>query len=323
MITLLYLDEQNNLVKTDSIEKLKELQQKKDAVFWLDMENMGRKESEEILTGIFKFHPLAVEDCINISHHPKMDDYCDYLFIIVHGISKGTKNSDFHSDEINIFVGKNYIVTFHDKKFAFIDETFSKVEKNPLLIKDGPATILYNLMSYLVETYTPVIESLDKFIDNIENEIFKNPTNATLNKIFQLKRKIMRLKRISTYQREVFLELSHTNSPLIDKSMLMYFRDVYDHLLRLSDLADSYRDTATSAIDIYLSAVSNRLNSVMKVLTIIATIMMPLTFIAGIYGMNFEYMPELKMRYGYYCVLGFMGVLTLFMLYIFKKKDWL
>lgn len=323
MITLLYLDEQNNLIKTGSIDKLKELQQKKDAIFWLDMENMQKKESEEILSGIFKFHPLAVEDCINISHHPKMDDYCDYLFIIVHGVSKGNKNSDFHTDEINIFMGKNYIVTYHDKKFSFIDETFSKIEKNPLLIKQGPANILYYLMDYLVESYTPVIESLDKLIDTIENEIFKNPTDETLNKIFTLKRRIMRLKRISTYQREVFLELSHTNSPLIEKNMLIYFRDVYDHLLRLSDLADSYRDTATSAIDIYLSAVSNRLNSVMKVLTIIATIMMPLTLIAGIYGMNFEYMPELKMRYGYFYVLGIMVILTLYMIHIFRKKKWM
>lgn len=323
MITLLYIDEQNNLVKTDSIEKLKELQQKNDTIFWLDMEKMQRKESEDILTGIFNFHPLAVEDCINVSHHPKTDDYCDYLFIIVHGVSKGSKNNDFHTDEVNIFVGKNYIVTYHDKKFSFIDETISKTEKNPLTLKEGPTSILYSLMDNLVETYTPVIESLDKIVDNIENEIFKNPSDETLNKIFNLKRRIMRLKRISTYQREVFLELSRTNSPIIPRNMLIYYRDVYDHLLRISDLADAYRDATSSAIDTYLSVVSNRMNSIMKVLTIFASIMMPLTLIAGIYGMNFEYMPELKMRYGYFCVLGVMAVITGFMLYTFRKKKWM
>lgn len=322
MITLIYLDGQNNLVKTDNTEKLKELYQNQ-TTFWLDMEKTPKDEAENILKNIFNFHPLAIEDCINISHHPKMDDYKEYLFIIVHGVSKGNKNSDFRTDEINIFISKNYIVTYHDKKFNFIDESLTKVEKIPQIINEGPAHILYHLMDCMVETYTPVVDSLDKVIDGIESEIFKNPSNDTLNKIFKLKRRIMHLRRVTTYQREVFLELSRTFSDLIDQKMLIYFRDVYDHLLRLSDLTDSYRDTTTSAIDIYLSVFSNKMNSIMKVLTIIATIMMPLTVIVGIYGMNFEYMPELKMRYAYYCVLGFMAILSGFMLYMFKKKKWL
>ncbi|MFH1454222.1 MAG: magnesium/cobalt transporter CorA [Armatimonadota bacterium] len=323
MINLLYLDRNGQITKSDSLEKARELYLKKNTIFWLDIESTSSKESEDILGNIFKFHPLAIEDCISSTHHPKLDNYGEYLFLIVHGVTPLAKSADFNTNEVDIFISKNFLITFHNKSLDFINNTMSRIEKNPAILEEGPSRILYYLMDCMVETYTPVVEALDKAIDGIENEIFENPTDSTLNKTFRLKRKLMRLKRTASYQREVFLELSRTTSPVIEKDMLIYFRDVYDYLLRFSDIADSYRDIVTSAIDTYLSVVSNKMNSIMKVLTIIATIMMPLTLIAGIYGMNFDYMPELKIKYAYFIVLGIMGITTIFMLYVFKKKKWM
>lgn len=294
----------------------------KHATLWVDLE-APTPEEIEILSGVFGFHPLAIEDCLAETHLPKVDDFGDYIFLILHGIKPDSEPGLFTTAELDFFLSKNYLVTFHRQASRSIQYAKERCMKGALSLSRGLDLLLHEILDRMVDNYFPILDDFDVLIDQIEDEVFERATTETLSKIFMLKRDLMHLRRVVGPQREILNRLSRDEFPVITKRAHIYFRDVYDHLVRIWDLSESYRDLMSGALEAYLSVVSNRLNEIMKVLTVFATIMMPLTVITSIYGMNFDYIPELKWRYGYFMVLGVMAIISLGLLYFFKRKRWL
>jgi len=289
---------------------------------WVDFETPSESESA-ILSTAFNFHPLAIEDCIGESQLPKLDDYGDYLFIVVHGARRGDAPGTFNTVEVNFFIGKRYLVTFHPEQSRSIDQTKQRCQKNSLTLSRGADFLLHEIMDGLVDNYFPLLDDFDEVIDELEREAFETASKTTLDRIFALKRDVTALRRVTAPQREIFNRLSRDPLSVISRRAAPYFRDVYDHLFRIADLAESYKDLSAGLMEAYLMVVSNRLSEIMKVLTLLATIMLPLTVITGIYGMNFDYMPELNWRYGYFAVLGVMGLVAGGLLLFYRKRKWI
>lgn len=304
------------------IERLPELLSDKDSITWVDLHNPTDEEAG-ILTNIFKFHPLAVEDCLATVPNPKIDDYGEYLYVVIHGINaEALKRDELETHDLDIFLGKNYLLTFHKGYFRSIDSVIERCRKNCSFLQKDPESLMHQIIDALVDNYLPIMDDLGEKVDELEKAIFAGPDRLVLNKLFALKKDILYLRRIVTPQREILKNISSREHKQICFECSLHFKDVYDHLFMISELIESYRDTISGAMEAYLSVVSNRLNEVMKVLTIIATILMPLTLITGIFGMNFDYMPLLKSPSGFAATALVMGVLAIVMLLAFKKKGW-
>jgi magnesium transporter len=243
----------------------------------------------------------------------------------MHGVTANTTSEHFNTIELDFFLGRNYVVTYHHDVFRSINNVKQKVRSSPITCQRGPAFLLYQVLDQLIDFYTPVIDDFDERITALEERIFtlKSPDNSILEEIQNLKRSVLRLRRISSKQLNILYRISHAEFKMIDEEMLPFFRDIYDHLVRITDLAESYRDLIGGALDSYLSVVSNRTNDIMKVLTIFSAIMLPLTVIAGVYGMNFENMPELKKEWGYFIVLGLMVLVATSLMIFFWRKGWI
>jgi len=312
-------------VETDfSVEQLPELLKDEQAVIWVDMPEPTEAD-EQVLLNVFHFHPLTIEDCHENRHYPKVEEFPGYLYLIVHGVRADTSPDHFNTIELDAFLGPNYVITYHHDEFRSINNVRQHLATSPTTCQRGPAFLLHQIMDQIVDYYSPVLDDFDERIDQIEADIFQlnRPNNAVLEEIMDLKRGVLRLRRISAKQREVILRMSRGEFPLIDQQMLPFYRDVHDHIVRVTDLAESYRDLISGSLEAYLSVVSNRMNEIMKVLTIFSAIMLPLTFIAGVYGMNFDNMPELHSKFGYFTVLGIMLVVAVGMLIFFWKRGWL
>ena len=306
-------------------EQLPELLKDEKLTIWVDLENPPEDDDRAVLADIFNFHPLVIEDCRAERHHPKAEEFPDYVYFIMHGVTAETVSERFHTIELDFFLGRNYVVTYHHAVFRSINNVKQKVRASPVTCQRGPAYLLYQILDQLVDYYSPVLDDFDERINRLEDEIFalKNPDNRILEEIQNLKRSVLRLRRISQKQLNILYRISHGEFKMVDPEMLPFFRDIYDHLVRITDLAENYRDLIGGALDSYLSVVANRTNDIMKVLTIFSAIMLPLTVIAGVYGMNFENMPELKKEYGYFTVLGVMAVVAISLVLFFWSKGWL
>lgn len=307
-----------------SIEKLPELLADSENLIWVDMEEPTDRD-EKVLSDIFHFHPLTIEDAVMTRNQPKVEAFPAYLFFIVHGVKNETNSHNFVTKELDGYLGKNFVVTYHRENFRSIDKVKQQVRNSPFACERGADYLLHQILDELVDLYLPVIDDFDTAINELEERIFrsKKASNSILEEILDVKRSIARLRRISSKQLAVLYRLSHGEFPLIEESHLPFFRDVHDHLMRVSDLAESYRDLIGGLLDIQFSVVSNRTNEVMKVLTIFSAIMLPLSVIAGIYGMNFDYMPELHTQNGFYITLGVMLLIALGLLFYFWRKGWI
>ncbi len=289
---------------------------------WVDLEAPTAAETE-ILSTVFNFHPLSIEDCIAESHLPKLDDFEDYLFLVLHGARGGEAPGSFATVELNFFLGRRFLVTFHSQMSRSINRVKERCQKNSLSFARGADFLLHEILDGMVDNYFPVLDAFDTEIDQLEQRAFTDPSKVTLDAIFALKRDVMQLRRVTSPQREILNRLSRDPFQAVSRRAAVYFRDVYDHIVRIADLAESYKDLTTALLEAHLSIVSNRLNEVMKVLTIFTTIMMPMTVITGIYGMNFKNIPEFDWRYGYFGVLGVMAAIAGGMLYLFRRKKWI
>jgi len=307
-----------------TVEQLPELLKDEHAVVWVDM-YQPTKADEDVLLSVFHFHPLTVEDCHENRHYPKVEEFPGYLYLIVHGVRADTSPDHFNTIELDAFLGPNYVITYHHDEFRSIDNVKQLVHTSPIACQRGAAFLLHQILDQIVDYYSPVLDDFDERIDQLEADIFglKRPNNSILEEIMDLKRGVLRLRRISAKQREVILRMSRGEFPLIDQQMLPFYRDVHDHIVRVTDLAESYRDLISGSLEAYLSVVSNRMNEIMKVLTIFSAVMLPLTFIAGVYGMNFDNMPELHSRYGYYAAWAIMITVAVGMLGFFWKRGWI
>jgi len=292
---------------------------------WADI-NSPKDADYDILSEIFDFHPLAIEDCRSKFHLPKINDYKDYLFVVWHAIEDISPNhasdNKIKTVELDIFIGSNYLVTVHKKQIPYIDEIQQKVLDKPSMMKLGLDALLHDILDHLVDEYFLNVDRISNQIDTIEDVIFENASKQQIKNLFSLKHQLLFIRKIVAPERDIINVLSRSNSDIIGGQLHIYFLDIYDHLIRILDLVDTSRDVIGGAMDIYLSSVSNRLNEVMKKLTIVATIFMPLTLITGIYGMNFKHMPELDVPFFYYGTLIFMVMFAIGMFAYFKWKKW-
>jgi magnesium transporter len=307
-----------------TVADLPELLKDQSALIWVDMES-PTSEDERVLLDVFHFHPLTVEDCRENRHYPKVEEFQDYIYFIVHGVTADISPERFNTIELDGFLGPNYVITYHHESFRSINNVKQLLRTTPMACQRGPAFLLHQILDQVVDFYSPVLDDFDDRIDQLEDDIFtlKSPNNQILAEIMDLKRSVLRLRRISGKQMDILHRMSRGEFALIPGDMRPFYRDVYDHLVRVVDLAESYRDLISGSLEAYLSVVSNRLNEIMKVLTIFSAIMLPLTFIAGIYGMNFDNMPELHSRYGYYTVWALMIAVAIAMLLFFKRRGWI
>ncbi|MEW6610500.1 MAG: magnesium/cobalt transporter CorA [Patescibacteria group bacterium] len=318
MLTLATLE--NKLLKVRAITDEKELPLVGSRMFWLDIDEPTKREGE-LLSSFFHFHSLAIEDCWEEVNHPKVDDYGDYLFIIFH--EPRTTEKRFTTKEVEFFLGGSFLVTFHKSSLPHIKEVQMQLEKRPELFSRGPDFLLYLILDDIIDNYFPVLDKIESRIDELEDSIVVNPSRDMVNGIFVLKREVLHLKKVIGPQREILNRFTRAEFPLVAKTSLVYYRDLYDHIYRIYDLAESFRDLLSGALDAYLSSLSNRMNEIMKVLTVITTILLPLSLIAGIYGMNFHFMPELAKPWGYPFALSLMVLVASFMIRYFKKKGWI
>jgi len=267
-------------------------------------------------------HPLVLEDILNTDQRPKMEDYGDYLYLVLKNFYE-REGEGLQSDQISVILGKDFVLSFQEKESSILDSIKEKISKSKGRIrKEGADYLAHAIMDNIVDNYFIVLENLEEKIENLEDDLVKKPTQSTLHDIHMFKRELIMLGKSLWPLREAINSLARSGSPLIDKSIVVYFKDIYDHIIAIIDTVETFKDMLSVMLDIYLSTISNKLNEVMKVLTIIATIFMPLTFIAGVYGMNFKYMPELEWRLGYFGVLGIMLTVALIMVFYFKKKKW-
>jgi magnesium transporter len=295
-----------------------------EAVLWVDLSGESGGRFEQILQDIFGFHPLAIDDALRETHIPKVDDWGQYIYLVMRGVSLGPGETvEIQIPELDIYLGTNYMVTYHETPLEAIDKIWRLCQRDHRYLTRGTANLFYHLADEFVNQYMLVIEQMEEIIEQIEDDIFDTQKPDTLNQIFSLKRALLQLRRTLLPQREVFNKLARGDFELIQDHDRVYFRDVYDHLVRLQEINESLRDLVGGALDIYMSVINNRMNEIMKVLTIIATTFIPLSFFTGIYGMNFIYMPELQLRWGYFILLAFLGMIFIGMLIFFKRKKWI
>lgn len=259
-------------------------------LLWVDFDGTPPEEDAPILLDSFGFHPLAVDDALQESHVPKVDDWGEYLYVALHAIvfnGQAQGGDCVDTQELDVFLGKHYIVTHHDEPIAAVGRLWTSWQRDERHLKGGADHLLYELADGIVADYMTAVDEMDDVIDRIEDEVFDRPTPDTLARIFQLKRAVLHLRRIISPQREVLNKLARDDYPVIDAKDRVYFRDVYDHLVRLYDINESLRDLVGGALDTYLSVINNRMNDIMKTLTVITTLFMPISFAAGFFGMNF------------------------------------
>jgi len=297
---------------------------------WIDLWQPTPEESAKILQDVFKFHPLAIEDTLkylntnNDVHLPKVDDYENYLFLIFNGITVSENNIRYKQFSLSCFIGTNYIITIHNEEGSNLILSTINNQLRETILKKGPDYALHIILDSLVDRYYPVLDYIEDEIDRVEDSIFKMQTsNVTLQRILNLKKQLIKIRRIASYQKEILFKLYRGEYDLISSEESMFYRNVYDHLVRIVDSAESYRDVSTSMLDSYLSIVNNNMNNIMKRLTIIATIILPLNLITGIYGMNFDHIPYLHSEAGFYSSIAVMGLIIIVMLLIFKKAGWI
>jgi magnesium transporter len=309
--------------EVDAVEKAVAFR-KKGSVMWLNVDGVHKPEIIEQLGRSFGVHPLVLEDIADTGQRPKMEDFDDYIFVTLKMFRFGKKEKEIKTEQISLVLGNGFVVSFQEAEGDVFDPIRERLRNNKGRVrKAGADYLVYALMDAVVDNYFLIMEKLGETIEEIEDKLVINPTSETVQKIHGLKRQLIFLRKSVWPLREVISRLERSESPLILKSTFVYLRDVYDHTIQVMDSVDTFRDTLSGMLDIYLSSVSNRMNEVMKVLTVIATIFIPLTFIAGIYGMNFKDMPELGQAWGYPTTLLLMLAIALVMVIYFRRKKWI
>jgi magnesium transporter len=290
-------------------------------VVWVNVDGLGDVELLEKLGQAFDLHPLALEDVLSVHQRPKVDEYPGNLYVVLRMLHYA---DGLNTEQVSLFLGKDFVLTFQEDVGDCLDPIRERLRKEPRqLCRQGADHLLYTIVDAIIDYHFPVLERLGEAAEALEDEAIESPSPRTMARVHQVKRELLTLRRSVWPLREAVNALLRTESPLIGKDTGVYLRDCYDHTIRILDMVETHRELVGDLTDVYLSSMSNRLNQVMKVLTVIATIFMPLTFLAGVYGMNFRHFPEIEWRWGY---LGFwvasIGIVVL-MLWLFRRKGWL
>jgi magnesium transporter len=313
----------DEIVTDAPLERLPALLAEVGTFVWVNLAPPSGEVELSILRDVFRFHPLAIEDCLEARAHPKIDEYDGYLYLITHGLRAGSTPDSSEVVELDAFVGANYLVTHHQQPSRSVAGVTETISKTGLPLRHGPFAVLHALLDRQVDGLEEQLDQIEERITQLEDAVFARPANTQIAALLTVKRSILQLRRWMSKQREVVLRLGRREFSLVPATEAILFRDVHDHLVRINDLLENFREMLTSIQEAYLSVTSNRLNEIMKFLTVFTVLLMPLTVITGIYGMNFEHMPELREKLGYPAVLGTMLVVSGSMLLYFRRRGWL
>lgn len=324
-IELIYYDDESTEVKElSSFEQSSPYLMRK-GITWLNIDGVSDVSLIEKAGKFFEINDLILEDIVNTEQRPQVKDFSNFIFVVLKMANYDDSKDELIMEQVSIIVSKNYVISFQEgikgDVFNLLRERIKK-EKDRIR-KMGSDYLAHALIDSVVDSYFVVLEKIGLKLEDIEEEILQKPSTKTVEEIHKLKRNLIFLRKAVWPIREVAAFFERSESLILQKSTTLYFRDIYDHTLQLIDLIETFRDISGGILDIYLSNLSNRLNEVMKVLTIISTIFIPLTFIAGVYGMNFRFMPELEWKYGYFVILFVMAVIAFLMGLFFKKKEWI
>jgi magnesium transporter len=295
-----------------------------ESVSWVDVSGLGSEDILKQLGKVFDLHPLVLEDVVNVPQRPKVEDYDDQLVIIAQMVMLKDKGDGFWIEQVSFVLGKHYLLTVQEEpQRDCFGPVRDRIRTNKGSVrKAGPDYLAYALLDAVIDGFFPVLEDYGERIEALENEVMLNPTPQTLEKIYQVRRELLALRRSIWPQRDAINTLIRGGSNLIGSDVPIYLRDCYDHAVQVMDMVETYRELASGLMDVYLSSVSNKMNEVMKFLTVMSSIFIPLTFIAGVYGMNFEYMPELKMKSGYFVCWGIMVTIAVSLCFFFWRRGW-
>ena len=297
-------------------------------VLWVDVVGLASLDIAKTVAARFNLHPLAMEDAFRLHQRPKFESYADHVYGVAK-IAHLSKDSDFDLEQLSVFVTDHVVITFQEREGDCFGELRRRIREGGGRIRnEGAPYLCYALFDALTDSYFPVIEEFGERLEALEQAIFVEPEEAQLQKVHQLRRDLIALRRAAYPLREMLSSLIHDEHPLFNKTVQLYLRDCVDHAIQVAELVDNHREHASSLLDIYLSSVGHRANEVMKVLTMISTIFIPLSFLVGLYGMNFDVespynMPELGFRYGYPALIGAMMSVVMGMVYYFRRKHWL
>ena len=316
------------IFESTNIDDVRSILAGKDGLVWVDLDCEAVQSCREILEDIFHFHPLAIDDALVETHVPKIDDWGDYLYLALKSVHAEQSLEDINkSIELDIFMGKRYVVSYHLEKIKVLDTVWTNCQRDERLLQRGSNYIVYQIMDELANEYMLLIDKLDQQVEDIEDQVMEKADSSLLQSIFSIKRSLLNMRRIVAPQREVLNKLSRGDFSVVSQKERMYYRDVYDHLVRVQDITENLRDLVSGALDTYLSVVNNRLNDIMKTLTIITTLFMPLSFLTGFFGMNF-FEPSGRMTkwtesIPFFLTLTIMVGLPISMFLWMRKRDWM
>lgn len=324
MIRSAYFEPNQPVLFLNTIEEFKPKMDSTTGFLWVSLESATEEEVLLVMRDTFNFHPLTIEDCLSNGYQvSKVDDFISYLFIIAHAIKPAKDLHELETLELNLFLGENFLVTCTtESSMSPVEKVWERVHKDFRLSNFGSDFLCHAILDSLVDEYMPLIDQMDSEVEILEDSVLEKPAPETLERLLTLKHSIMELRRVISPQREMINRLTRDEYALIDPQSRFYFRDIYDHLVRIQDLSDTIRDIVSGAMDIYLNSTSLRLNEVMKALTIVSTIFLPLSFIAGVFGMNFVKIPIANHPIGFYICCAGMVVIGLAMLIYFKWRKW-
>ncbi len=305
-----------------SLERLRDFLED-DAVCWIDVQGLGDEQVLRAFAELFGIHPLALEDVVNAPQRPKVESYEKHTLCITRMAALREPHT-VASEQVSLFVGRNYVLTFQERHGDVFDPVRNRIRQGgPVFRSSGPGYLAYALLDAVIDGYYSIMESFGEHLESLEDEIVADPRRPILQRIHHVKRELLGIRRCIWPQREAINTLIRDENPLISNTVRVYLRDCYDHCVQIMDVVETYRELAGGLMDVYLSSIGNRQNEVMKVLTIMASIFIPLTFMAGVYGMNFENMPELRAAWGYPILLVTMIVVAIVMVTYFQRKGWL
>lgn len=306
-----------------SLEQASEVQNSPDTILWLDLHNPSQQELAE-LGKKFSLHPLAIEDASHEHQRPKIEEYENFYFVVFY-TARLTDDGGLDICELDMFLGENYLITIHEGDMPELDEVERRWTHNVKQLEWGIGVLLYSLLDTLVDGYFPIVDTLAEQLEELEDNLFNKTIkqNTFTQKLLELKKQFLMLRRVVTPERDVLNNLTNRDNPIFERHTIVYFRDIYDHISRLTDALDLYRDQLGTTMDANLSLISNDLNVVMRTLTSASIILMADSLLAGIWGMNFVFIPELRLQYGYFGALALMALVSLLLLGVFKRLRWL
>jgi magnesium transporter len=325
-IKISYIDYSKTKLEEKEIKNVEEILSLKNTntTSWINIIGIHDINLLEKISEGFGIHPLVIEDIVNATQRPKIEDYGNYLFVVMKILSLDKQTKNIEGEQLSIILGKKFIISFQEKENNLFEDVKNRIRKGrPKIRSSGQDYLLHALIDAVVDSYFVVLEEVGELIEDFEKGILENPAQTLQNDIYRLKREVLFLRKSVWPVREILASLQRNESSLIKEQTTVYFRNAYDHIVQVIDTIENFRDLLSGMLDSYLSSVSNRMNEIMKVLTIISTIFIPLTFLAGVYGMNFKYMPELDLHWFYPTLWATMVTVAILMLVYFKKKKWI